>query len=93
MRNLHFPFPALRNESTAVPLGLVAVIWPRQFKPVLQAVLSADAHNRGLDGLGFVKDAYRRITDISHLDFRVAARFTGRMPCFCIKPSPMPFEH
>jgi hypothetical protein len=34
--------------------------------------------NVGLDGLGFVKEAYRRIGHISYLDFRVAARFTGQ---------------
>jgi SAM-dependent methyltransferase len=65
------------EEYVAVPLGLVAVFWLRQFKPVLQAGLPQMPNNRGLDGLGFVKDAYRRITGISHLDFRVAARFTG----------------
>jgi hypothetical protein len=35
-------------------------------------------NNVGLDGFGFVKDAYQRITHLSHLDFRVAARFTGQ---------------
>jgi hypothetical protein len=38
--------------------------------------------NVGLDGLGFVKDAYRRITHLSHLDFRVATRFTGQDALF-----------
>jgi hypothetical protein len=62
----------------AVPLRLVAVFWLRWFKPVLQAGLPQMPTNRGLCGLGFVNEAYRRITDISHLDFRVAARFTGQ---------------
>ena len=66
------------EEYVAVPLGLVAVFWLRQFKPVLQAGLPQMPTNRGLDGLGFVKDAYRRISNLSHLDFRVAARFTGQ---------------
>jgi SAM-dependent methyltransferase len=70
------------EESIAVPLGLVALFWLRQFKPVLQAGLPQMPTNRGLDGLGFVKEAYRRITGISHLDFRVAARFTGQNASF-----------
>src|ERR1700730_3273362 len=72
----------VNEEYVAVPLGLVAVFWLRQFKPVLQAGLPQMPTNRGLDGLGFVKEAYRRITDISHLDFRVAARFTGQNALF-----------
>ena len=70
------------EEYVAVPLGLVAVFWLRQFKPVLQAGLPQMPKNEGLDGLGFVKDAYRRVAHISHLDFRVAARFTGQDALF-----------
>jgi hypothetical protein len=33
--NLPLPFPALRDESIPVPLGLGAVFWLRQLKPVL----------------------------------------------------------
>src|ERR1700722_6083065 len=73
---------SVNEEFVAVPLGLVAVFWLRQFKPVLQAGRPQMPTNRGLDGLGFVKEAYRRITDISHLDFRVAARFTGQNALF-----------
>jgi SAM-dependent methyltransferase len=68
----------VNDEFVAIPLGLVAVFWLRQFKPVLQAGLPQMPNNVGLNGLGFVKDAYRRITHLSHLDFRVAARFTGQ---------------
>ena len=68
----------VNDEYVAVPLGLVAVFWLRQFKPVLQVGLPQMPTNIGLDGLGLVKDAYRRITHLFHLDFRVAARFTGQ---------------
>jgi SAM-dependent methyltransferase len=68
---------SVNDESVAVALGLVAVFWLRQFKPVLQAGLPQMPGNTGLDRLGFVKDAFRRLNHISHLDFRVAARFTG----------------
>ena len=65
-----------------MPLGLVAVFWLRQFQPVLQGGFPQMPTNVGLDGLGFVKDAYRRITHVSHLDFRVATRFTGQDALF-----------
>ena len=48
---------AANEEYVAVPMGLVAVFWLRQFKPVLQARLPQMPNNIGLDGLGFVKDA------------------------------------
>ena len=73
---------SVNDEYVAVPLGLVAVFWLRQFKPVLQAGLPQMPNNIGLDRLGFVKDAYRRITHLSHLDFRVATRFTGQDALF-----------
>jgi len=68
---------SVSDEVVAVPLGLVAVFWLRQFKPVLRAGLPQMPGNTGLDGLGFVKDAFRKLNHISHLDFTVAARFTG----------------
>jgi hypothetical protein len=40
-------------------------------------------NNVGLDGLGFVKDAYRRITHLSHLDFRVGSAFHGTRRLVC----------
>jgi hypothetical protein len=40
------------------------------------------SNNVGLDRLGFVKDAYRRIAQLSHLDFRVATHFTGQDALF-----------
>jgi hypothetical protein len=43
------------DEYVAVPFGLVAVFWLRQFKPVLQVGLPQMPTNVGLDGLGFVK--------------------------------------
>jgi hypothetical protein len=65
------------NEGMiAIPMGLVAVFWLRQFKPLLQADLPQARHNRGLDGLGFVKSAYKAIDHIPHVKFRVGARFT-----------------
>jgi SAM-dependent methyltransferase len=72
----------VNDQVVGVPLGLVAVFWLRQFKLVLQEGLPQMPNNVGIKGLGFVKDAYRRINHISPLDFRVAARFTGQEALF-----------
>jgi SAM-dependent methyltransferase len=72
----------VNDQVVGVPLGLVAIFWLRQFKLVLQEKLPQMPNNVGIEGLGFVKDAYRRINHISPLDFRVAARFTGQEALF-----------
>jgi len=64
------------DEFVAVPMGLVALTWMRLFKPLLSANLPQSPSNVGLKRLGFVKDAYRRLTDVSNLDMRVGARFS-----------------
>ena len=65
------------DEFVAVPMGLVALTWIRLFKPLLSAGLPQNPSNVGLQRLGFVKDAYRRLADVSHLDMRVGVRFSG----------------
>ena len=65
------------DEFVAVPMGLVALTWIRLFKPLLSAGLPQNPSNVGLQRLGFVKDAYRRLDDVSHLDMRVGVRFSG----------------
>ncbi|MBW0000907.1 MAG: methyltransferase domain-containing protein [Verrucomicrobia bacterium] len=66
------------DEFVQVPLGLVGLYWLRQFKPLLAANLpQMPSHEQPLEGLGFVRRAYREIQGVSHLDLRVAARFEG----------------
>ena len=65
------------DDQVAVPLGLVALYWIRLFKPLLDAGLPQSPRNRGLDGLGFVKDGFRALAGLSHLDLRVGMIFTG----------------
>ena len=64
-----------------IPLGLVALFWLRLYLPLLKANLPQQPKNMGLDGLGFVKDAFRGLAgsalDISPLDLRVGMRFQG----------------
>ena len=66
------------DESVQVPLGLVALFWLRQFKPLLAAGLPQSPGNVGIDKLGFVKTAYQELDTVSGLDLQIAARFTGR---------------
>lgn len=65
------------DEFVAVPFGMVALTWIRLFKPLLSANLPQNPSNIGLRRLGFVKDAYRQLADVSHLDLRVGVRFSG----------------
>lgn len=65
------------DEFVTVPFGMVALTWIRLFKPLLSASLPQNPSNIGLRRLGFVKDAYRRLADVSHLDLRVGVRFSG----------------
>jgi len=69
------------EHVVAIPLGLVALYWIRLFMPLLAAGAPQTPTNKGLDGLGFVKDGFRRLlqpqTAISHHDLRPGSIFTG----------------
>src|SRR4028118_1056971 len=67
----------LDHEFVSVPLGLAALYWIRLFKPLLQADLPQNPTNRGFQGLGFVGEGFRSLGDVSHLDLRIGARFSG----------------
>ena len=67
------------DDFVAVPLGLIALTWIRLFKPLLSAGLPQNPSNIGLQGLGFVKEAYRKLTDISHTDMRVGMRLSSEL--------------
>jgi hypothetical protein len=62
------------DETVAVPLGLVALYWIRQFKPLVNADLPQMPNNRGPAGLSFAKEGFQNL-QVSPLDLRVAARF------------------
>ena len=67
------------DEFVSVPLGLVALTWVRLFKPLLAASLPQSPTNLGYDRLGFVKDPFRKLTGISHLDLRVGMSFSSEI--------------
>ena len=68
----------LGDDQVAVPLGLVALYWIRLFKPLLEAGLPQSPRNRGLNELGFVREGFRALAGLSHLDLRVGMIFSGR---------------
>ena len=67
------------DDYVAVPLGLIALTWIRLFKPLLSAGFPQSPSNVGLRRLGFVKEAYRKLADVSHLELRVGTRFSGEL--------------
>jgi HNH endonuclease len=58
---------------------LVALIWIRLFKPLLEAGFPQGPSNVGHQGLGFVTEAFKKLTVVSHLDLRIGMAFTGEI--------------
>ncbi len=67
------------DDHVAVPLGLIALTWIRLFKPLLSAGFPQSPSNVGLQRLGFVKEAYRNLAEISHHELRVGASFSSEL--------------
>jgi SAM-dependent methyltransferase len=65
------------EEHVAIPMGLVALNWIRLYKPLLASDLPQSPINRGYDRLGFAKDAFRRLSQVSPQDLRVGVRLSG----------------
>lgn len=66
------------DEYVSVPLGLVALMWLRLYKPLLKENMPQNPLNHsGGEGLGFAKEAFGRLTGVSHRDLRVGVRFEG----------------
>ncbi len=66
------------DEHVEIPMGLVALTWLRLYKPLLAANMPQSPQNlSGGDRLGFAREAFGRLADLSDRDLRVGARFTG----------------
>ena len=66
------------DEHVAIPMGLVALTWIRLYKPLLAANMPQNPQNQhGGERLGFAKEAFGRLADLSHRDLRVGLRLTG----------------
>jgi len=62
------------DELVSVPLGLVALYWIRMFKPLLESDIPQSPDKRGL---GFVKEPFRGLKDVSAFELKVGAVFAG----------------
>jgi hypothetical protein len=65
------------DGDVSVPLGLVGLYWIRLFKPLLAAGVPQSPTNQGDEQLGFVKEGFRRLSSVSHLDLRIGILFGG----------------
>jgi len=65
------------DDSVSLPLGLLALIWIRLYRPLLEADLPQTPTNRGCDGLSFAGAGFQQLGGISQLDLRVGSRFGG----------------
>ncbi len=65
------------DDTVAVPLGLVALYWIRAFKPLIEQDVPQKPPNRNDTGLGFVKEGFRALREVSPYSLRLGARFAG----------------
>ncbi len=72
-------FGMARREagSVTLPLGLLALNWLRLYKPLVEAEMPQRPGNRGQDGLGFIREGWRGISDVPARDLRVGNTFSG----------------
>lgn len=65
------------EDYVSIPLGLVALVWIRLYKPLITEGLPQTPSNKGSEGLGFIGPSFHALVDISPLEFRVGSRFSG----------------
>lgn len=65
------------DGEVALPLGLVALYWLRMFKRLVEEDIPQAPKHRDGRGLGFVKDAFWGLGDISPYELRPGATFAA----------------
>jgi hypothetical protein len=60
------------KDYVTVPFGLVVIYWVSMFKP---PIFDHDFRQGPAARMGFVKDAFRNLKDLSPYDLRIGARF------------------
>ncbi|WP_431858707.1 class I SAM-dependent methyltransferase [Azospirillum sp.] len=65
------------DDAVVLPLGLVALYWVRTFLPLVAADLPQTPNSRNGDGLGFVKEPFRRLVGTAPPELRIGAHFQG----------------
>lgn len=64
------------DSTMSVPLGLIALNWLRLYKPLVAAGLPQMPRNHGPEGLGFIREGWPGIAELSASDLRTGAQFT-----------------
>ena len=70
--------PRPGEDFVSVPLGLVALTWIRLYKPLLRAGCPQSPANVGDARLGFVRQPFRELAEVSDLDLRPGMRLSAR---------------
>jgi SAM-dependent methyltransferase len=67
------------DDEVVLPLGAVALNWLRLYLPLVTAGLPQSPTNAGPEGLGFVRDAFRKLmaSGVAASDLRIGASFTA----------------
>ncbi|WP_448206445.1 class I SAM-dependent methyltransferase [Azospirillum sp. sgz302134] len=65
------------DDGVDLPLGLIALCWLRSFLPLVAADLPQTPTSRNGAGLGFVKEAFRRLAGTAPFELRVGATVHG----------------
>lgn len=63
------------DEVVTIPLGLVALYWVRAYLPLVATDLPQTPSSRMGEGLGFVREGFRRLAGVSPFELRVGATF------------------
>jgi SAM-dependent methyltransferase len=65
------------DDTVSVPLGLVALYWIRMYKPLIESGIAQKPASKDNKGLGFVREAFLHVSNLSPYELRVGGRFTG----------------
>lgn len=67
----------INEDTVSIPFGLVALYWLRMYKPLVEKNISQKPASKDQKGLGFVKEAFININELSPQELRVGASFIG----------------
>lgn len=66
------------DDNVEIPLGLVALFWLKQYKPLL-LTHKMPQHPNTRQGYGFAGDDFHSLAQVSNYDLRIGARFAGEL--------------
>ena len=66
------------DDYVEIPLGLVALFWLKQYKPLL-LIHNMPQHPNTRQGYGFAGDDFHRLAQVSNYDLRIGASCAGEL--------------